>query len=319
MRVVALVPGGIGDQILFFSTLDDLKRYYPNARIDVVVEPQAKAAYRVSKSVHEALVFDFKDRNSLADWANLVGRIREREYDVAIAVGKSWLVNFVVWLTGIPTRIGYKTKGSAFLTKAVPLRSDQYAASMYHDLLQGLGINSPSPELAISVPKPDIEWADKEQQRLGIKETGYVLIHGGYSELPLRNSLDQIYPAKNWLEIIQDFEHKQPDMPIVVVQDPEDQEFVRNLKQLAPKIKITAPEDTGKLAAMIAGANLMLCAANAPLQLSVAVQTYTIALFGSTKPSKLLPSNDKFLGIQSPTGKISDIPPKAVLEKVWGG
>lgn len=87
MRVVALVPGGIGDQILFFPTLDDLKRYYPNAQIDVVVEPRSKAAYRVSKSVENVLTFDFKDRNSLADWANVVGMIREHEYDVAIALG----------------------------------------------------------------------------------------------------------------------------------------------------------------------------------------------------------------------------------------
>ena len=58
MRVVALIPGGIGDQILFFPTLDDLKRIYPDAQIDVVVEPRSKGAYRVSKSIHEVLLFD---------------------------------------------------------------------------------------------------------------------------------------------------------------------------------------------------------------------------------------------------------------------
>ncbi len=319
MRVVALVPGGIGDQILFFPTLDDLKRYYPNAQIDVVVEPRSKAAYRVSKSVHEVLIFDFKDRNSTADWANLVGRIREREYDVAIALGQSWLVGFLLWLTGIPTRIGYKAKGSAFLTNPVPLKTQQYAAVMYHDLLQGLGIKVNCPDLALNVPKPDIEWADKEQQRLAIKETGYILIHGGSSELAKLKGLDKIYPVKNWQQIIQDLQHKQPDMPIVVIQGPEDQEFVRSLKETVPEIKIATPEDIGKLAAMIAGANLMLCTDSAPMHLSVAVQTYTIALFGPTEPAKLLPHSDKFLAIKSPTGKMSDIPPKAVLEKIWGG
>ncbi|GAB1537372.1 hypothetical protein NUACC21_00120 [Scytonema sp. NUACC21] len=70
MRIVALVPGGIGDQILFFPTLDDLKLNLPQAEIDVVVEPRSKAAYRVSKSVHDVLAFDYKDRNSMADWGN---------------------------------------------------------------------------------------------------------------------------------------------------------------------------------------------------------------------------------------------------------
>jgi ADP-heptose:LPS heptosyltransferase len=48
MRIVALVPGGIGDQILFFPTLDNLKRSLPSAHIDVVTEPRSKAAYQVS-------------------------------------------------------------------------------------------------------------------------------------------------------------------------------------------------------------------------------------------------------------------------------
>ncbi|WP_414751947.1 glycosyltransferase family 9 protein [Anabaena sp. CCY 9910] len=319
MRVVALVPGGIGDQILFFPTLDDLKRYYPNAQLDVVVEPRSKAAYRVSKSVNDILTFDYKDRNSLADWGNLVGTIRDREYDVAIAVGQSWLVGLFLWLTGIPTRIGYQGKGTSFLTKTVPFKPSQYAAAVYHDLLQPFGITTPTPELAVNVPKPDIDWANSEQKRLGVSETGYVLIYGGSSWASQPQALDSIYPVENWQEIIQDFRQKQPDLPIVVIQGPDDEQFVRSLRDYSLDIKVTSPDNVGKLTAMIAGANLMLTTDSAPLHLSVAVQTYTIALFGSTDPVKLLPSSDKLLGIKSPTGRVADILPKAVLEKVWGG
>jgi len=319
MRVVALVPGGIGDQILFFPTLDDLKRYYPNAQIDVVVEPQSKAAYQVSKSVHEVLAFDFKDRNSLADWGNLVGTIRDREYDVAIAVNQNWLMGLLLWLTGIPIRIGYQGKGSVFLTDAVPFKPSQYVAELYHDLLQPLGIKTPVPELAVNVPKPDIEWAQKEQKRLGVHESGYILIHAGSGQLSQAKELDKIYPVEKWQQIIQSFQDKQPDLPVVVIKGSEDQLFVRSLLESSSDIKVTAPDDIGKLTAIIAGANLMLSTDSAALQLSVAVQTYTIALFGPTDPAKLLPKNDKFLAIESPTGKTADVSPNAVLEKIWAG
>lgn len=63
----------------------------------------------------------------------------------------------------------------------------------------------------------------------------------------------------------------------------------------------------------------MLCTDSAPMHLSVAVQTYTIALFGDTEPAKLLPKSDKFLAIKSPNGRIADISPNIVLQKVWGG
>ncbi|MBH8575923.1 glycosyltransferase family 9 protein [Nostocaceae cyanobacterium CENA369] len=318
MRVVALVPGGIGDQILFFPTLDDLKRYYPNAQIDVVVEPRSKAAYRVSKSVHEVLTFDFKDRNSMADWGNLVGSIRDREYDVAIIVGQSWLLGLLLWLTGIPKRIGYEGKGAMFLTDPVPFKPSQNAAAAYHDLLQPLNIKTPSPELTLNVPKPDIEWAQTEQKRLGVNETGYILIQDGSNNASLTKSLDTIYPVKNWQQILQDFQYKQPDLPVVIVKEADNEQFVRSLLEFSPELKVTAPDDIGKLAAFIAGANLMLSTDSAPLYLSVAVQTYTIALFGPTEPAKLLPKNDRFLAIQSPTGKVADIPPITVLEKIWG-
>jgi ADP-heptose:LPS heptosyltransferase len=55
------------------------------------------------------------------------------------------------------------------------------------------------------------------------------------------------------------------------------------------------------------------------MHLSVAVGTYTIALFGPTQRQKLLPNNERCIGIQSPTGAIADIKPEAVLEQIWRG
>lgn len=319
MRIVALVPGGIGDQILFFPTLDDLKQAYPDAQIDVVVEPRAKDAYRVSKSAHETIVFDFKGRNSLADWSNLLGIVRDREYDIALSLGQRWSVGFLLWLTGVSTRVGFVgSGGQAFLTHAVALKPNQYAAAMYHDLLTGLGIQTPCPNLAVSVPAKDIDWADAERKRLGI-QAGYVLIHGGSSQLSQDKGIDKLYPVANWTSIIQDFQRKQPDMAIVVVKGPEDSEFVDALLAANPKLKVTVPADVGKLTAMIAGANLMLCTDSAPMHLAVAVKTYTLALFGPTDPKKLLPDDQRFVGIKSPTGQMADIAPQTVLEKIWGG
>ncbi|MEO1186351.1 MAG: glycosyltransferase family 9 protein, partial [Cyanobacteria bacterium J06636_27] len=95
--------------------------------------------------------------------------------------------------------------------------------------------------------------------------------------------------------------------------------FVLPLLETIPDIKETIPDNIGKLAAIIAGANLLLCTSSATMQLAVAVQTYTIALFGSTEPTKLLPDSDKFLAIKSSTGSMSDIAPATILEKVWQG
>lgn len=312
MRIVALVPGGISEQLLFFPTLDALKHRYPNADIDVVVEPRAISAYRVSKSVNDTITFDFKDNNSPADWANLLGVLRDRDYSAALSTGGGWGMGLLLWLAGMPTRVGFESSLSTFFaTQTVPLKREQYIAEMYHDLLQGFDITTPCPELAISIPRRDLDWASTEQTHLGISGGGYVLIYDGADS--------ETYPPERWGTIIQDFRQKQPNLPLVIVRSADNAELVGSLVQAVPELKVTAPPDLGKLAAMIAGANLMLCTASAPMHLAVGLKVYTLALFGSTKSAQLLPASDKFLGIQSASGKLADIDPKTVLQKVWGG
>ncbi|MBW4514925.1 MAG: glycosyltransferase family 9 protein [Timaviella obliquedivisa GSE-PSE-MK23-08B] len=317
MRVVALIPGGVGEQILFFPTLDGLKQKYPDAEIDVVVEPRAKAAYRVSKSVNDVITFDFKDRSSPADWANLLGVIRDRYYDAALSLRQNWGTGLLLWLTGVPTRIGSEgSAGKYFLTDIVPFNAEQYSAQSNYDLLQGVGVEAACPPVSISVPKSDLDWAEAEQKRLGIKGSGYVLMYPGKGLLA---DGETSYPVANWLTIIQDFQQKQPDMPLVLVKQTEDLETVTALTQAVPSLKVTKPADVGKLSAIVAGANLMICPNSVPMHLAIALQVYTLALFGSSSSSQFLPQSDKFIAIQSPRRSIADIQPDQILQKVWGG
>lgn len=312
MRIVALVPGKIGDQILFFPTLDDLKRVYPDAQIDVVVEPGSKAAYRVCKSVTDTIAFDFNDRNSLADWGNLIGLLRDREYDIAISAQSQFSLNLLLWLTGIPTRVGYKGNGGTFLTNTVLLKSQQQPAARYHDLLQGLGIKSSIPELNINVPSSDITWSETEQKRLGVSESGYVALYDRKNELQGKNST---YPINSWRQIVQSLQEKQPNIPVVIIQDADNEQFVKSMLAAFPNLlKATSAEDTGKLAATIAAANLLICTDSLPMYLALAVQTYTVALVETDRALQ----SDRITEVNSPTGKIADIPPQTVIQRLWG-
>ena len=317
MRILALIPGGISDQLLSFPALQTLAHTYPQATIDVIVEPRSKSSYRVCKHVHEVLVFDFQDRNGLADYLNLLGMIRDREYEVVITMEQNWVIGFVLWLNGIPTRIAYNDGNTLFINNVIPPKTQQYRAFVYHDLLQGLNINTPCPPLSINVPKEDIAWAEYQQQQLGIKSTGYILIHGGASPLTVAQGINKIYPVPKWQRIIEDIQMKQPEIPIVLLCGPDDFEWTTSILNICPSVKVANTPDLGKLSAMIAGANLMLCTDSAPMQLSVAVGTYTIALFGPTQGRYLLPDDDRFVVIQSLSDEIADIPTDNILAKVW--
>lgn len=312
MRILALIPGDIGNQFLFFPTLETLKKQYPDAAIDVLVEPSSKKAYRVCKNVDDVLVFDFQDRNSFADYLNLLGTIRDREYDALVSLQTSWRIKLLLWLNGIPTRIGYQDDYALYLSNPVVRKSEQYKAQMYHDLLTGLGIQSTCPPITINVPTEDISWAESEQQRLATSDSGYIVL----CDEP-RSQSDSSYPIASWQKIIEDIDRRQTGLSIVLLQTDRNQAWVTELISVNGNLKAIAPPDIGKMAAIVAGANLILCTNSTAMQLAVAADTYTFVLTTERESKLILPPKDNCQAIVSKTDNLGDIPSEEAMAQLW--
>ena len=279
--------------------------------IDVLVEPLAKSAYRICPYVNEILFFDYQDRNVSADYLNLVGVIRDRGYDIAITTGNKLILELLLWSNSIPWRIGYKTQTSWFLSHSITQKEEQYAAETYHDLLLKLNIQPSCPSIKIAVPKDDISWTETQLQSLSVKENGYIAIYGGEN-----NS----YPVSSWIEIINSIQKKEPSLSIVLLESNTEQTWTKSILDNCKNLKIINPDNLGKLSAVIAGANLLVCIDSVPLQLGIAVGTYTIALFSDTKANHKIPTNyDRCIAIQSPSNQLADISSSTILEKIWNG
>jgi ADP-heptose:LPS heptosyltransferase len=318
MRILTLVPGGISDQLLFFPTLETLSQTYPQATIDVLVEPRAKAAYRLCPQIREVLLFDYRDQYGLADYLNLLGIIRDREYEIAISLTNRPAINLLLWLNGVPVRVGYQNNGGWLLSEQVPGQTEGYLADNYHALVKGLKISAPCPPLKVTLNRDDIDWAEMEQKRLNIKDSGYILLYGGGSDLSISQGLETVYPLESWLQIIQAIRKQQPDLPIVAIEGDLDEAWVLSLKSMDNDLKVSRTADIGKMAAMIAGANLLLSTESVPLQLGVAVGTYTLSLLLPSLPKRVLPSGTELHRyIEASTAKIADITPETVLKKIW--
>ncbi|GAB4214350.1 MAG: glycosyltransferase family 9 protein [Synechococcales cyanobacterium] len=317
LRILALVPGGVGDQILFFPTLISLHQLFPDAQLDVIVEPRAAGAYEVCPYVDDVLLFNFKEQFSLGDVNDLVGRMRERQYDAVLSLGRRWPIRLLLWLTGIPKRVGFG-EGGLGLTDAVPLKEEQYAANLYHDLVQGFGYRQPVPPLQVRVKQPALDWAKQEREKLlGSPDQDYVLVHPGASQLSIRLGLGKVYPVAQWIRIIQSFRQRRPELPIVLIAGPEDQALTAEFQSALPDLLVTAPPGIGGLTAMIAGAALLLCTDSAPMHLGVATQTPLVALFGSTDPARLLPATGPYRFLKASSGTIENITPDQVIQMIF--
>lgn len=313
MRILALVPGGIGDQILFFPTLRSLRQAYPQAQLDVVVEPRAVSAYEVCADHNLILPFAFKEAISLADLGDLLGRIRERQYTGVISLGRNAWLGFFLWLTGIPKRVGY----AKFMTDRIALKADQYAAWMYHDLVGGFGLpNTPAlPQL--QVKQKDVDWATETKAKI-LGDRDYVVLHPGSSQLAIAKGINKIYPVAQWVDIIQAFQSKRPELALAIVAGPEDTTLAAEFRAAVPEVTILTPPRLGALAALIAKASLFLGTDSAPMHLAVATGTPVVALFGPTEPAKLLPPDNAFCrAITAADGQIANIKAADVIQAIF--
>lgn len=325
MRILALIPGGISDQLLFFPALEAIKKTYPKAEIGVVAEPQAIAAYRVSKIVNTVIPFAFSaNNNSPSDWANLLGIIRDREYEVAITTRLKWSQGLLLWLSGVPTRIAYQsTTAPWFYTATVPEPpASTYLAERYHKLLSAIDIAPPPSAPTINVPEADIAWANALRDRLNLKN-GYVLMYPGPATDQSPSAEKATYPIQSWQTLISDFRAKQPELPIVLLQTEESAAQVSALKSSDSGLAIATANNLGQSAAMVAGADLLLTTDSPIMQLAIALKVFTLGLFGTQSPEAMLPlaqgEETRFIGIPSTTNSVADIAPETILQKVWGG
>lgn len=317
MQVLALVPGGIEEQLSFLPAINRLGEAFPKAEIAVVADPLAKDAYRLSKATIDFIPYGFQSHNSPADWANLLGMMRDREFEVVLTGTTSWSMGLLLWLSGIPTRIGFASPANQlFLTQTLPAQPDQRGVGQFYPLLAGLDLQTKEvPALSINVPQGDITVIESLRQSAGIGSQGYVLVYPGQS------STGEQYPIEAWATIVKGFQNRQSGMPVVLVQTVETAEQTTQLMQMAPGIKAIAPGNLGQLAALVAGANLMVTVDAYPLYVAAALQVYALGLFGRAQPDQKLPAqvqaDAKVMTIRADSGELAAISPELVLKKIW--
>ncbi|XGB42955.1 MAG: hypothetical protein LVS60_03810 [Nodosilinea sp. LVE1205-7] len=306
MRVLALVPGGVERQLAFFPLLSQIQDKLASTEIIVVVEPQAQPVYTLSKAVKEVIPYAFEAPNSPADWANLLGILRDWEFDVVITLTQSWSLGLLLWLSGIPTRIGYGGGGNGlFLTHAI----DRHSPSDYGQLLTPLKLSTQLSPPTITLPQADLRAAEGLRQGAGLT-SGYVAIYPGC--LPGGDS----YPTEGWTALLKDFQQRQPGLPLVLLQTPESLEAIAQLKAAIPDLGVLMPETLGQLAALIAGANLVITVNRYPLSLAAALGVYTVGL-NTNLESPAATHPDRLVMLTSPNSQLGGILPATVIKKVW--
>jgi ADP-heptose:LPS heptosyltransferase len=157
MRVLFLVPGGLDAQLHCLPAAAEVAQAL-GAQIQVACAPAAAAAWSLLPAVEKLIPFDFNTGPTLADWANLLGNVREPDFQACINLASGRQVDLMLSMSHIPTRVA---SGGFSATSAVSAGSGWPAQAMAA-YLKPLGLSLDANSFRLALPKPALEKAATE-------------------------------------------------------------------------------------------------------------------------------------------------------------
>lgn len=325
-RVLLIRPDHLGDMLFTTPALAELRRALPDAHITYLIGPWFREVVARNPNVDEIQTCAFpglrREAQGVLEPYRLLWRLardlRGQRYDLAIVLRPDqWWGVWLVYLAGIPLRLGYAGDlQTPCLTWALPLRPGEHAVRQNLRLVQAAARLakqiSPSDQraanpAALSLMEPDtvapvqgqplLEFAPTDAERAwvrarlaqaGITEGDrFVVIHPG-TGAPVK-----LWEAGSWA-LVADTLARRHGLRIVLTGSEGEREQVEGIcmQMREAALALIGETDLGKLAALLARADLVLGVDNGPLHLATAQGTPTVRIYGPTDPRIFGPWGD---------------------------
>ena len=199
MRVLLLVPGGLRAQLNALPAAARLAEALA-AQVQVACAPSAGAAWSLLPAVEKLIPFDFDGNPSLADWANLLGNVREPDFQACINLASGRQVDLMLSMSHIPNRVA----SGGFSATSTVSAGGGWPAQALAAYLKPLGVSLDAEAFRLALPKAALAKAAAE------------LPAGSGPALLLAPSGDGAdWPASRWQGLPALVKAKLPDVRIV--------------------------------------------------------------------------------------------------------
>ena len=270
--------GALGDVMHAMPAVAALRKRYPRARIDWMVDPRYMDLVRLVRGVDRVIAVD--PRRGVLPLLSAFRALWGTGYDAAIDL-QGLLKSAVLARIAVPGRvIGFPADqlreplARVFYSPTAPAAPAQHVIQKNLTLLRGLGVTDAGVSFPLTIPQTDA--VDAVEARYG---TGrYVLLNPGAA-----------WPNKRWpparFGALASAIRTRLGRPALVLWAPEEHELASHVvaasagaAELCPRTGIT------DLFGVARGAALMVSGDTGPLHIATAVGTPVVALFGPTDP-----------------------------------
>jgi heptosyltransferase-2 len=282
-RVLVRAPNWLGDAVLSLPALRDVRRNFPQARIEVLARKAVADVYRAVgevDAVREAGSF-----REDVEW--LRGR-----FDLGVLLTNSFASAFQLFRAGVKERWGYATDGRRLLlTRSCPVPEEVRGESevyYYRAMLAGVGLAvSAAPDVSL---RPLPQWRERARALLGAEGRWLGINPGAF-----------FGGAKRWIPeryaAVADRLAGRYDLRSVVVGGGAERPLAEALAAVlqTPALVLCGRTSLGELAGVLAELRLLLTNDSGPMHLAAALGTPLVAVFGPTDWRETFPFSERAL------------------------
>jgi len=154
MRALFLSPGDAVRQLQALPAVAAVAEQL-KAQVQVACAPAAAACWGLLPAVEKVIPFDFAAA-TLADWANLLGSVREPDFQLCINLAEGRQVDLMLSMSHIPTRVA---RGGFSATDTVTPPAAGWPAQALEAYLKPIGVSLSAAEFRLALPRSELDKA----------------------------------------------------------------------------------------------------------------------------------------------------------------
>jgi len=281
----------VGDVLFTLPVIGILRKNFPDAQIDFLVEPPSDQIVRLHPHLSQTLRYE---KNRPVSW---LWEIRKRKYDWVLDFHSNGRTLMLTLFSGACLRAGLRaglsgppTRMLAY-THCVQTSDQKYIVEQKLDVLRNLGLSWDRWDWDLKIPQAEMQWASTFYQEAGWDPSqGKLIGMAPATRRPIR-----AWDLGRFAQVAQSLTQK--GNRVVLLWGPGEKQVIDSILQHSRswnREQLIVPPLTSllELSALIQKCSLVLSLDNGPKNIAVALKVSTITLSGPTNPFSFDPHDD---------------------------
>jgi lipopolysaccharide heptosyltransferase I len=280
-RILIVRLGAMGDIVHALPVLASLRRRWPDAAIDWLVESKHRGLLEMAPGLHASVVIDSRSIFGTQGWLRVIRTLRQRHYDLVIDAQGLIKSAVLSRSTGSARVVGFdrahlrEPQAALAYTERVDPGTRGHVITKNLALVRHVGVE-PVIDCGLAVPEPSAAV----RQALGDLGERFVVLNPGAA-----------WPNKRWpperFGALAAYVHAHHGLSSIVLWGPGERALAEGIVTASACAARVAPETMLRdLVSIVARARLLVSGDTGPLHIAAAVGTPIVGIFGPTRPER---------------------------------